>query len=175
MNTPHTTGEAVARSAQGVPDSGKGPGLYPGRKKGECSRRGCRWHVWCSCWGGRALPQQHGGISTPPPPPPQPFHPWQILFLLNPTKRGSSFHSSQWCLSWLGTVSLCLPRQKVRPSPKNSMAGKGKTVSLCCLSSPALSLDLPALRGQPKGTVSDSGTQGAAAAHAVPAGPVLAV
>lgn len=134
-------------SAQGVPDSGKGPGLYPGRKKGECSRRGCRWHVWCSCWGGRALPQQHGGISTPPP---QPFHPWQILFLLNPTKRGSSFHSSQWCLSWLGTVSLCLPRQKVRPSPKNSMAGKGKTVSLCCLSSPALSLDLPALRGQPK-------------------------
>lgn len=82
--------------------------------------------------------------------PPQPFHPWQILFLLNPTKRGSSFHSSQRCLSWLGTVSLCLPRQKVRPSPKNSMTGKGKTVSLCCLSSPALSLDLPALRGQPK-------------------------
>lgn len=68
--------------------------------------------------------------------PPQPFHPWQILFLLNPTKRGSSFHSSQWCLSWLGTVSLCLPRQKVRPSPQNSMAGKGKTLSLFAASPP---------------------------------------
>lgn len=52
-----------------------------------------------------------------------------LLSLVNPVAarshlNSSSFHSSQWPLSWLGAVSLCLPRLKVRSSPKNSMAGK---------------------------------------------------
>lgn len=127
-----------------------------------------------------------GGISTPPPP--QPFHPWQIPLLFNPTKTGSSFHSSQWCLCWLGAVPLCLHRQKARSSPKNNMAGKGKTVSLslCCLSSPAL--PKPGLGSccPPQAAKrlrfrlgvsipSRAGIWGAAAAHAAPAGAVLGV
>lgn len=92
-----------------------------------CSRCSREWEGTWAVSGGEERGMLDEGVEMAP-----------VVFLLgressasaawgdfNTTQQtGSSFHSCQWPLSWLGAVSLCLSRQQVRCSSKKSMAGK---------------------------------------------------
>ena len=117
-----------------------------------CSRGGGENGICCAPgWGGRAVPQQHGGIL------PVPFHSWQIPFLLDPGRKG---HQLQQLLAVSVLAQRCFPcayqGKRLGALLKTAWVGRARS-SLQAASQSSVLPRSVLLSLRPKGKISDSG------------------